>query len=111
MTRTATDSGKSYSQGRDMSQGIQIGGAASITNPEAFLTGNLKAGVVTFTFGAQCISPLETGAFPVNGKPVGIRYGSVFGAAFVFLAIVPVFVVTGAATCFGLAERTAKLLT
>ena len=110
MTRTAADSGKSYSQGRDMSQGIQIGGAACITNPETILTGSLKAGVVTFTFGAQSISALETGAFPVNGKPVGIRYGFVFGTAFVFLSIVPVIVVTGAAADFGLAERTAKLL-
>ena len=93
-----------------MSQGVQIGGAACVPNPETFLAGSLKAGVVTFTFGAQSISPLETGAFPVNGKPVGIRDGFVFGTASVFLAIVPVFVVTGAATGFGLAERTAKLL-
>ena len=110
MTRSAADSGKSDSQGRDVSQSIQIGGAVCVTNPETFLAGSLKAGIVTFTFGTQCISPLETGAFPINGKSVGIRDGFVFRAASVFLAIVPVFVVTGAATGFGLAERTAKLL-
>ena len=73
MTRTVVDSSKGHSQGRDVSQGVQIGGAVCITNPETFLAGSLKAGVVAFTFGAQSISPLETGAFPVNGKPVGIR--------------------------------------
>ena len=53
VTRTAVDSSKSHSQGRDVSQGVQIGGAVCITNPETFLAGSLKTGVVTFTFGAQ----------------------------------------------------------
>ena len=107
---TAADSGKSHSQGRNVGKGVQIGGTVCVTNPKTFLTGSLKAGVVAFTFGAKGISPLEMRAFPVNGKPVGLRDRFVFGAAPVFLSVVPVFVVTGTAAGFGLAERTAKLL-
>ena len=69
VTWTGEDSGKSDSQSRDVSQGVQISGAVGVANPETFLSGSLKAGVITFAFGAQCISALELGTFPVNGKP------------------------------------------
>ena len=59
MTRTAADSGKSDSQGRNVSQSVQIGGAVCVTNLETFLAGSLKTGVVAFTFGTQSISALE----------------------------------------------------
>ena len=73
VTRSAADSGKSHSQGGDVSQGVQIYGIVRITNPETFLAGSLEAGVAAFAFGAQCISPLEAGAFPVNGKRARCR--------------------------------------
>ena len=110
MTGTVQDSGKSHRQSRDVSQGVQIGGAVGVTDPEAFLAGSLKAGVVTFTFRAQGISAIEAGGSPVNGKSVSIRNGTVFGASSVFPAVVPVFMVTGTTTGFGLAERAAKFL-
>ncbi len=110
MTGTAPDGGKGYSQSGDVGQSVQIGGAFAIPNPKALLPGSLKAGVVAFTFRAQGISPLEKGAVPVNGKSVVIGDRLVFGTAPVFLAVVPVFVVTGTDTGFGLPEGTAEFL-
>ena len=110
VTGTAADSGKSHSQCGDVCQRVQVGSTVCVTNPKTFLAGSLEAGVVTFAFGAQGIRAFEVGAVPVNGKSVGIWDSFVFGAASVFLAIVPVFVVTGAAVGFGLAERTTELL-
>ena len=49
-------------------------------------------------------------AFPVNGKSVVCWNGLILGAAPVFLAVVPVFVVTRANTGLGLAERAAVFL-
>ncbi len=66
MTGTALDGGKGHGQGGDVGQGIQIGGAVTVTNPKAFLPGSLKAGVVAFTFRTQGIGPLESGAFAVR---------------------------------------------
>ncbi len=97
MTGTALDGGKGYGQGGDVGQRVKIGGAFAITDPKTFLPGSLKAGVVTFAFRAQSISSLESGAFPVNGESVVGRERFVFGTAPVFLAVVPIFVVTGAA--------------
>ncbi len=110
MTGTALDSGKGHDEGGDVCQRVQIGSAVSVTHPKPFLSGSLKAGVVAFTFRAQGISPLELGAFPVNGESVVIGNRLVFCAAPVFLAVVPVFVVTGAAAGFGLPEGAAELL-
>ena len=108
--RAGADSGKSHSQGSDVSQSVQVGGAVCVTNPETLLAGSLKAGVITFTFGAQSISLLEAGAFPVNGKSVSIWNGFVLCAASVLLAVVPIFVVTGTRAGYGLTKRAAKLL-
>ena len=49
-------------------------------------------------------------AFPVNGKSVVCWNGLIFGAAPVFLPIVPVFVVAGANTSLRLAEGAAVFL-
>ncbi len=54
---TALDSGKGHGQGS----------AVSVTDPKAFLPGRPKAKVIAFTFHAQGISPLESGAVSVNG--------------------------------------------
>ena len=66
--------------------------------------------IVTLTFCTQSIDTLKTQAFPVNGKPVIVWNGLVFRAAPVFLPVVPVFVVAGANTGFGLAEGAAVFL-
>ena len=102
--------GQRNSQGRDMSQRIEVCRAGSIAHPQAFLTCGFEAGIVTLTLRPQGVSPFERKAAAVNGKPVVIGNGPVFRAAPVFLPIVPVFVVTRANTGLGLAERAAVFL-
>ena len=102
--------GQCNSQGRDMSQRIEVCRAGSIAHPQPFLTRRLKAGIVTLTLCTQGVCSLETEAATVNGKSVVIGNGFIFRAASVFLAVVPVFVVTRANTGLGLAERAAVFL-
>ena len=78
--------------------------------PQALLSRGLEARIVSFTFSAQGIRSLEIKTATVNRKPVVCGNGPVFGAAPVFLSVVPIFVVAGTNTVFGLAERTAELL-
>ena len=49
-------------------------------------------------------------AFPVNGKSVVCWNGLILGTATVLLAVIPVLVVAGANTGFGLAEGAAVFL-
>lgn len=107
---TGEDGGKSYGQRRNMGERIQVGGTSPITHPETFLSGGLKAGIVTLTLGAQGVGAFETQTFPVNGKSVIIGNSLVFGAAPVFLAIIPVFVVTRTTPALGVPERAAEFL-
>ena len=93
-----------------MSQGIQVGGASGVTDPKALLAGSLKARIAAFTFGTKGISPLKLRAFPVNGKTIVRRDRFVFGAALVFLSVVPVFVVAGTTLRLGMTEGTTELL-
>ena len=102
--------GQSNSQGRDMSQRIEVCRAGSIAHPQPFLTCGFEAGIVTLALCTQGVCSLETEAATVNGKSVVIGNGFIFRAAPVFLPIVPVFVVTGANTGFGLAEGAAVFL-
>ena len=104
------ESGTGNGQGGDMSQRVQVGGAVSVTDPKLFLLGCLKTRVVTFAFGMQLIGALKTRTTSVNGEPVVIWDRLVFCAASVFLAIVPVFVVTGTGVEFRVPKRTTKLL-
>ena len=104
------NSGQRNSQGRDMSQRIEVCRAGSIAHPQPFLSRRLKAGVVSFTLCTQGIDTLKTQAFPVNGKSVVIGNGFIFRAAPVFLAVVPGFVVTRANTGLGLTEGAAVFL-
>ena len=78
-----------------MSNGVEIGNTVAVMNPKALLTGVLKAGVVTLTFGPESVSSLKGKTGAVNGKTVVIGNSDILGAAAVFLAIVPVLVVTG----------------
>ena len=102
--------GQRNSQGRDMSQRIEVCRAVSVTHPQPFLTCGFEAGIVTLTLRPQGVSPLKTQAFPANGKPVIVWNGLVFRAAPVFLPVIPVLVVAGTFAGFGLTERAAVFL-
>ena len=102
--------GQRNSQGRDMGQCIEVRRACAIAHPQPFLTCGFEAGIVTLTLRPQGVSPFKVETTAVNGKPVVIRNGLIFRAAPVFLPIVPVFVVAGANTGFGLAEGAAVFL-
>ena len=93
-----------------MRQCIEIGSACAISYPQSLLTCGLEAGIVAFAFGAQRVDALELQAVTVNGKAVGVRDRFVLGTASVLLAVVPVWVVTGALSGFGLTERAAEFL-
>lgn len=102
--------GQRNSQGRDMSQRIEVCRAGSIAHPQPFLTCGFETGIVTLTLCTQGIDTLKTQAFPVNGKPVIGWNGLVFRAAPVFLPVIPVLVVAGTFAGFGLTERAAVFL-
>ena len=102
--------GQCNSQGRDMSQRIEVCRAGSIAHPQPFLTCGFEARIVTLALCTQGVCSLETEAATVNGKSVVIGNGFIFRAASVFLALVPVFVVTRANAGFGLTEWAAEFL-
>ena len=108
--RAVQNGGQRNSQGRDMSQRIEVCRAGSIAPPQPFLSRRLKAGVVSFALCTQGVCSLETEAATVNGKPVIRGDDPVFNATPVFLPVIPVFVVTRANTGFGLTEGAAVFL-
>ena len=93
-----------------MGQRIEVCRAVSVTHPQPFLTCGFEAGIVTLTLRPQGVSPFKIETAAVNGKSVVCWNGLILGAALVFLPIVPVFVVAGANTGFGLAEGAAVFL-
>ena len=102
--------GQRNSQGRDMSQRIEVCRAVSIAHPQPFLTCGFEAGIVTLTLRPQGVSPFKIETDAVNGKPVVIGKGLIFRAAPVFLPVIPVLVVAGTFAGFGLTERAAVFL-
>ena len=102
--------GQRNCQGRDMSQRVEVRRACAAAHPQPFLTCGFEAGIVSFALCTQGVSPFKIETAAANGKPVVIGNGPVFRAAPVFLPIVPVFVVAGANTGFGLTERAAVFL-
>ena len=102
--------GQRNRQGGDVGQCIEVCRAGTVAHPQPFLTCGFEAGIVTLTLCTQGVCSLETEAAAVNGKSVIIWNGFIFRAAPVFLAVVPVFVVAGANTGLGLAERAAVFL-
>ena len=62
--------GQRNSQGRDMSQRIEVCRAGSIAHPQPFLTCGFEAGIVTLTLRPQGVSPFKIEAAAVNGKSV-----------------------------------------
>ena len=93
-----------------MSQCVEVRRACAVAHPQPFLTCGFEAGIVTLTLRPQGVSPFKIEATAVNGKSVIVWNGLIFRAAPVFLAVVPVFVVAGANTGLGLAERAAVFL-
>ena len=93
-----------------MSQCVEVRRACAVAHPQPFLTCGFEAGIVTLTLRPQGVSPLETEAAAVNGKPVVIGNGLVFRAAPVFLPVVPILVVAGTRARFGLTEGAAEFL-
>ena len=89
---------------------VEIRSACTVPYPHTFLTCGFEAGIVALTLCPQGIRPLEIETAAVNGKSVIVWNGFIFRAAPVFLAVVPVFVVTRANTGLGLAERAAVFL-
>ena len=102
--------GQRNSQGRDMSQRIEVRRAGFIAHPQPFLTCGFETRIVTLALCTQGVCSLETEASAVNGKSVIVWNGLIFRAAPVFLAVVPVFVVAGTNAGLGLAERAAVFL-
>ena len=93
-----------------MSHRIEIGCAFPVADPKTFLTRGFETGVIPFALGSQSVDTLKTQAVAVNGKPIIVGNGLVFGTTPVFLAVVPVFVIAGTLARFGLAEGTAEFL-
>ena len=104
------NSGQRNRQGGDVGQCVEVRRACAIAHPQPFLTCGFEAGIVTLTLCTQGVCSLETEAATVNGKSVVIGNGFIFRAAPVFLAVIPVFVVAGTNTGFGLAEGAAVFL-
>ena len=102
--------GQSNSQGRDMSQRIEVCRAVSIAHPQPFLTCGFEVGIVTLTLRPQGVSPFKVETAAVNGKSVVIGNGFIFRAAPVLLAVVPILVAARANTSLRLAERAAEFL-
>ena len=102
--------GIGHSQGRNVSQSVQICRALPITDPKPFLASFFESGIVAFTFCTQGVGSFEAQTLSVNGAPVIRRNGLVFGAAPVFLSVVPIFVVTRTDGCLRLPEGTAEFL-
>ena len=102
--------GQRNRQGGDMSQCVEICRTCAVTHPQSFLTCGFEAGIVALALRPQGVSPLKTQAFPVNGKSVVCWNGLILGTATVLLAVIPVLVVAGANTGFGLAEGAAVFL-
>ena len=88
--------GQSNSQGRDMSQCVEVRRAGAIAHPQPFLACGFEAGIIPLTLRPQGVSPFKIETTAVNGKPVIVWNGLVFRAAPVFLSIAPILVVAGA---------------
>ena len=102
--------GQRNSQGRDMSQRIEVCRTCAVAHPQPFLTCGFEARIVTLALCTQGVCPLETEAAAVNGKSVIVWNGLILGAAPVFLPVIPVLVVARANTGFGLTEWAAEFL-
>ena len=102
--------GQRNRQGGDVGQCIEVCRACAVAHPQPFLTCGFEAGIVTLTLCTQGVCPLEIEAAAVNGKSVVCWNGLILGAAPVFLAVIPVFVVTRANAGLGLTEWAAEFL-
>ena len=85
--RAGQNGGQSNSQGRDVSQCVEIRCTCAVARPQPFLTCGLEAGIVTLTLRLQGVSPLEIETAAVNGKSVVCWNGLILGAARFFLPL------------------------
>lgn len=85
---------------RNMCDGVEVCSGISVANPKPFLPRRFETGVVAFALASQGINRLEFSGFAIDGKPAIIGDCDIFGAAAVFPAVVPVFVIAGAASGF-----------
>lgn len=93
-----------------MGECVEIGSAYSVMHPKPLLSRGFETGVVSLALRAQGVGSLEIEAAAFDGKPVVCGDRLVFGAAPVFLSVVPILVVTGTNAGSGLAEGTAEFL-
>ena len=80
----------------DMCNGVEILSGLSASDPQAFLCGIFKSGIVTLTLSSQGVDILEGNGIPLNGKPIIIRNRHIFSATCSFRFFVKTLVVTGA---------------
>ena len=94
-----------------MGDRIQVLDRTHVANPNPFLTGDLKSGVIALTLGTERINGLKGDTIPVDGEPVVIGDGNVLGTATVLLAVMESWMITGTGgNAFGKLERAAELL-
>ena len=94
-----------------MGDRIKVFSGDTVFDPKTLLPGRFEARVVTFTFRPQSVHGFECDGIPVNGKPVVIRDGDIFGTAAILFAVIPVVVITRANPGFTALERATELLT
>ena len=94
-----------------MCDSIKILCCIKAVNPQSFLPRLLESRVVSFSFGSQGVNLLEGNTLTINGKSVIIRERNIFCAAPMLLAVVPVFMIAGTGSTFGVFHRTAIFLT
>ena len=93
-----------------MGNGVEVFDGFTVSDPKALLAGGLKAGIVAFALGSQGIDGLKSDGAPIDGEPVVVGDGDVFGAAPVFLAVIPIFMVTRTRIGFGVFVRATEFL-
>ena len=75
-----------------MGNGVKVFGRLSASDPEPFLRGSLKSGIVSLALCSQRINRLKGNGIPLDRKSVVIRKCHIFGAACCFGTLVEAFV-------------------
>ena len=105
------NSSRSNSEQSNVGKRGQIGDGIVRLDPHALLAGILEPSVITLDLTAHGVDFLRRDAGAVNGKPVIIGNGDIFGAAAVFLAVEKAFMGTWAGRIVhSVFERTAIFL-
>ena len=94
-----------------MGDGIQISHRIAVTYKNTFAACLFKPRVVSLGFGSESIHRFKRNRASVNRQSVIIGNSNIFGTAFVFLTVVPVFVITGTTACFRTFKGAGEFLT